>query len=103
MAAGQRRVVWSDQASHALDEAVAYIAEDSPQAAQRFLEYALDAAGSLAFLSERGRIVPERADPTVREIFVYRYRLMYEVAATEVRILAFLHGARDFARWQAGE
>ena len=103
MAAGQRRVVWTDQARQALDEAVAYIANDTPLAAARFLEYALASAGSLAFLSERGRIVPERANPAVREIFVYRYRLMYEVGATEVRVLAFLHGARDFAKWQAGE
>ena len=39
-------------------------------------------------------------DPSVREIFVQRYRLMYEVHPTEIHILAFLHGARDFAKWR---
>jgi len=43
------------------------------------------------------------SDPWVREVFVQRYRLMYEVAEAQVRILAFLHGARDFTRWEAGE
>jgi plasmid stabilization system protein ParE len=67
------------------------------------VERALDAAESLSTLSERGRIVPELDDPTVREIFVYRYRLVYEVAPSQVTVLGFLHGARDFNRWWHGE
>jgi toxin ParE1/3/4 len=83
-----------------LDEAVGYVAADSPPAAERLLIQALAAGASLTTLSERGRRVPEIEDPNVREIFVQRYRLMYEVHPTEVQILAFLHGARDFATWQ---
>jgi plasmid stabilization system protein ParE len=64
------------------------------------LERALAAADSLATLSERGRVVPERNDLRLREIFVFRYRLLYEVHPDLVRIVAFLHGARDFASWQ---
>ena len=30
---------------------------------------------------------------------VYRFRMIYEVFPNEVRILAFLHGPRDFDRW----
>jgi plasmid stabilization system protein ParE len=56
---GRRKVIWSDQARSALDEAVAYISQDSPSAAIRLLEEALDAGASLAELAERGRIVPE--------------------------------------------
>ncbi len=55
---------------------------------------------SLTKLSERGRTVPELEDPNTRELFVQRYRLIYEVHPTEIHILAFLHGARDFAKWQ---
>jgi plasmid stabilization system protein ParE len=47
--------------------------------------------------------VPELDDPTVREIFVYRYRLVYEVAPSQITVLSFLHGARDFNRWWHGE
>jgi hypothetical protein len=43
------------------------------------LEQALSAAQGLATLSGRGRIVPELNNPTVREVFVFRYRLLYEV------------------------
>ena len=58
----------------------------------------LEAADSLQLLSLRGRMVPEIADENVREIFVFAYRLIYEVLDEEVRIIAFLHGARDFGR-----
>jgi hypothetical protein len=47
--------------------------------------------------------VPELEDLRVRELFVHRYRLIYEVGMTELTILAFLHGARDFAKWRRGE
>ena len=45
----------------------------------------------------------ELDDPTIREVFVYSYRLLYEVTESEIRILAFLHGARDFGTWRGGE
>lgn len=71
--------------------------------ALRVLEQALVAAESLATLSERGRVVPELLDPATREVFVFCSRLLYEVSASEVRIVAFLHGARDFERWRREE
>jgi toxin ParE1/3/4 len=89
-----------------LDDAVGYIAQDSIAAAQRLLIAALDAAASLRTPSERGRRVPELEDPSMRELLVQRYRLIYEVRQNEVHILAFLHGARDFEKWRretAGE
>jgi plasmid stabilization system protein ParE len=103
MATHRREVIWTQRARDALDEAAAFVAEDSPEAAVNLVERALDAAESLSTLSERGRIVPELDDPTVREIFVYRYRLVYEVAPSQVTVLGFLHGARDFNRWWHGE
>lgn len=42
----------------------------------------------------------EGGDITLRELFVYRYRLMYRVREDRVVVVAFLHGARDFAKWQ---
>ena len=102
MAARRRRIVWTHQARSALDEIVAYIAESSIQSAQAILEEALGAAEGLATFSERGRIVPELDESSVREVFVANYRLLYEVTTTEVRILGILHGARDFMTWRQG-
>jgi plasmid stabilization system protein ParE len=90
MAARRRRVIWTEQAKHALDEALEYVATESPSAARQLLLDTLEAAKSLALMSDRGRVVPEVARPTIREIFVQRYRLLCDVRDTEVRILALL-------------
>jgi toxin ParE1/3/4 len=99
MAARVREVVWAQSARDALDEVIEYIARDSQQAAVQVLEEALRAGASLATLSERGRIVPELNDPTIRELLVFKYRLLYQVEDHRVLIVAFLRGARDFATW----
>lgn len=78
-----------------LDDAVAYLDRDSRLAAERLLVEALAAAASLDAFSERGRVVPEWNQPSVRELFVQRYRLLYGVTLDEVHVLAFIHGARE--------
>jgi plasmid stabilization system protein ParE len=100
MAARVRSVTWAQSASTALDEVVAYIARDSRQAALDVLERALNTAADLGTMSERGRMVPELADPAIREVFVHRYRLLCRVEPNRVVVVAFLHGARDFTTWR---
>ena len=96
MAARVRSVVWALSAQAALDEVISYISRDSPEAGGHVLEQALEAGATLATFAEHVRIVPESNDPAIREVFVFRYRLMYEVHDDRVVIVAFLHGARDF-------
>ena len=100
MAARTRRVTWGESAQAALDEALSDIAEDSIDGAVRVLTRALEAADSLSTLADRGRIVPEIGEATLRELFVYDYRLLYRVREDRVIIRAFLHGARDFSKWR---
>jgi toxin ParE1/3/4 len=95
-----RRVIWGESAQTALDEALSDIAEDSIDGAVRVLTRALEAADSLSTLADRGRIVPEIGESTLRELFVFDYRLLYRVREDRVVIRAFLHGARDFSRWR---
>ncbi len=45
-------------------------------------------------------MVPEVGSQSVRELFVHRYRLLYELRGDLVVILAVIHGARDFERWR---
>jgi toxin ParE1/3/4 len=95
-----RSVAWALSAQAALDEVIAYINADSPANAQRVLLAALDAAASLASFAERGRVVPELADPEIRELLVLNYRLMYRASAHDVTVVAFLRGVRDFEAWR---
>ena len=84
MAARVREVVWAESARDALDEVIEYIAQDSESAAKQVLDEALRAGAGLDSFSERGRIVPELNDPAIREVFVFRYRLLYEVGDARV-------------------
>ena len=95
----RRRVVWSEGATRELDEATEYIAEESLQSAINVLERLLEAAESLANLPDRGRVVPERSEPSVRELLIDPYRLLYAVGESEVVVLGVIHQRRDFDRW----
>jgi plasmid stabilization system protein ParE len=48
-------------------------------------------------------MVREVGEPTLREVLVYDYRMLYRVRADRVVIRAFLHGARDFSKWRREE
>ena len=100
MVAGTRRVVWAESAQHALEEVLGDIAAMSPDGAVRVLTRALETAESLSTLAERGRVVPEIGESTLRQLLVYDYRLLYRVREDRVVIRAFLHGARDFSTWR---
>ena len=100
MAARIRDVVWAESAQRALDDILTDIALESPSGAAKVLIRALDVADRLSTLSERGRVVPELGESTLREVFVYEYRLLYRVGEDRVVIRAFLHGARDFSKWR---
>ena len=95
MVARPREVVWAPSAYADLDQVLAQCEDAAP-----LLEAVLDAAESLATLSDRGRLVPELDDAVTREIFVYDFRLMYEVSSVHVLVVAFVYGARDFETWR---
>lgn len=90
------RVGWTESAWQELEAAAQYIARDSSYFAFALIHEARLAAQSLQESPNRGRIVPDLGDASVREIFVKQYRLIYEVGLDRVIILSFLHGARQF-------
>ncbi len=89
------RVIWSEPAWNNLQAAADYISRDSPRYAAALLREAREAARSLRQFANRGRSVPEEDDSAMRELFVWRYRLIYRVRDEHVEILAFIHQAQD--------
>ena len=89
-----RKVVWTEPAWDDLEAAAKYIARDSAYYAAAFVQEVKAAAESLCELAERGQIVPEFRDASIRELLVRPYRLVYRLRAHEVTILAVIHGAR---------
>jgi toxin ParE1/3/4 len=96
-------VRWTEIAWCDLEAAADYIARDSPHYAAAFVAEVRDAARSLERFAQRGRVVPELAQPSIREISVRSYRLIYQTATEGVNILAFIHGARDLTALWARE
>ncbi|MFB5676497.1 type II toxin-antitoxin system RelE/ParE family toxin [Paenibacillus terreus] len=45
----------------------------------------------------RGIIVPEMDDPNLREVFIHRYRLIYQIHNKSVIIKTIVHGAREIS------
>jgi len=93
-----RQVEWTEPAWDDLFNAAEYIARDSEYYAAAFVQEVKTAAASLSELAERGQIVPEFDDPSVRELLIKSYRLVYRVSEEGVLVLALIHGARR--RWR---
>ena len=92
-----RQVAWAETAWRDLERIADYIAEDSPGYAAAFVRRVRDRARSLEEMAERGRVVPKLEEPTVRELIVGSYRLIYEIESADVHVLALIHGAHDLA------
>ena len=96
-----RTVRWTETATTDLEEAAAFIGRDARFYAAALVREARAAARSLRTFAERGRVVPESDVPDMRELFIRSYRLIDQVTAEHVFLLAFVHGARDLtALWE---
>jgi toxin ParE1/3/4 len=89
-------VKWSRPARIDLKQIHDYIAKDSGYYAKRVVQSIVEKTEELIDFPKIGRIVPEIDDPNIRELFVYSYRLLYEITPDGIEILAVIHGRRDF-------
>ena len=88
------KVAWVEVAWSDVSAVADYIAKDSTRYAAAFVREVREAARSLSQFAERGRVVPEFQDPSVRELLVRDYRLIYRLTGRDVFIMPFIHGAR---------
>jgi toxin ParE1/3/4 len=91
------QVALSPSARRDLRDIVRYISIDSPDRALVFARLLVDSTKRLSGFPEMGRVVPEFGDPSIREIIVRSYRVIYRVDHGDCRvdIARFWHGARD--------
>ena len=85
------RVIWTELAFAQLDEAMAFIAVDSPQTAARWLDMILEAAGQLSEFPDSGRVAPETDRADIRELIFSPYRLVYRRDSDAVHVTMVLH------------
>ena len=81
------RVRFTPSAHQQLLAVVAYIRQDSPQAARRFRDRVATALERVAGFPESGRRLPEFPDLPHREVRVTPYRFFYRVKARTIWIV----------------
>ncbi len=92
------RVEFSDEAKHDLDEIAAFIARDSIEAADRWVDRLVDRALAIARAPRSGRVVPEFGDPLTRQVLVRSYRIIYRIEPKRVLVLTIVEGHRRLRR-----
>ena len=90
------QVALTPSARRDLRDIVRYISLDAPERAIAFGRFLAGNTKRLAGFPELGRVVPEFDDPSIREIVVRSYRVIYRVDHGDCRVdvLRFWHGAR---------
>jgi len=98
------QVALSPSARRDLRAIVRYISDDSPERAMAFGQFLVSSIKRLADFPEMGRVAPEFADPSIREIVVRSYRVIYRVDHGDCRvdIARFWHGARGTPKIDEG-
>jgi len=90
-----RRLIWTVRARNDLFELLDWIARDAPIYASGVSVHFERKVETLPSQSGVGRPVPEyEGTRDLREVFVHRWRMIYEVTDTSVQIVAIVHGAR---------
>ena len=90
------RVVWSPVALRRVEEIVDHLSSDRPGAAAEWAEGLFDLVGRLKAFPDRGRMVPELGQSSIRELIYGDYRVVYRVEGSKIGVLTVRHGRRRF-------
>jgi len=85
---------WSEEALEDIESIATYIEKDSPIYAKAVVSKFFEKVEILQEFPELGRKVPEFNDDTIREIFIYSYRLIYKLNRQDILLIAVVHGKR---------
>jgi len=88
------KIRWTHEALERLIEIEEYIAQDSTARAIAFVDQLLEQADLLFENPRRGRLVPEIANPDIRELIFKKYRIVYRLKANRIEILTVFEGHR---------
>ena len=89
-----RLIDWSPEAIEDLESIALYIERDSAFYARAVVTRILELIEMLPENPRIGRIVPERENDRLREMFVYSYRVIYHIEES-ILVVAIIHGKRD--------
>lgn len=85
---------WAPRAARQLEGIVEHIAEDSPRYAAIFAKRVMQTVRTIPANPKIGRMVPEYANPNLREKVLQGYRIVYRLTPYAIEIAAVCHGSR---------
>ena len=85
------KIIWSPRSKNQLAEFAEYIANDKPNAAQKWLEKIFSEVEKLENLPMSGRKVPELKQDNYRELLIGNYRIIYKLEKDKIFILSVRH------------
>ena len=88
-------VEWSKPARDDLHAIYEYIALDSKFYAKNTIRNIVERASKVSATPGIGRVVPELGEENIREVFIYSYRIIYQILPSKLTILAVVHGYRN--------
>jgi|SRR5664280_1369994 addiction module RelE/StbE family toxin len=88
------KIRWSYEALDRLIEIEDYISKDSSVRAIQFVDQLIEYAELLSGKPLMGRIVPELANPDIRELVFKKYRIIYRLKEKRIEILTVFEGHR---------
>ena len=89
------KVHWTDTALGHLRAIHAYIAQQSPDYAQRTVDRLTGRSQQIADFPLSGRVVAEFETPQIREVIEGPYRIVYHLKPDQIDVLAVIHGAQS--------
>lgn len=90
-------VVWSYPARADLKRIHDFISSDSAHYAKKVVQEIREKTSILNELPNIGKVVPEISDPSVRELHLYSYRIIYQIQKSNIQVLAVVHARRDIS------
>jgi toxin ParE1/3/4 len=84
------QIIWTLEALERLIDIEDYIARGNTERAAKFVEQ----AESLLDNPRSGRVVPEIANPDIRELIFNKYRIVYRLSEMRMEILTVFEGHR---------
>lgn len=91
---GEIIIVITETAYTDLEDIENYISQDSPAIARRFIMRIFDKIDQLYEYPYSGKPVSEFNDPSIKELLLNKYRIIYQVNDNIINVLRVIHGAR---------
>jgi toxin ParE1/3/4 len=89
------KVDWTDAALEQLWAIHEYLAQSSPEYAQRVVDRLTKRTQQIRNFPLSGRVVPEFNAPQIREVIEGPYRIIYYIKPDRIDVLAVIHGAQQ--------